>query len=216
MLRHELRTEAIPLLLQGQGKHCSRVHGDDIYSQTVNMVSVSQCPVDIEKCLVPGHWDGGIIKGKYNRSSVGILVERTTLFTLLAKMDGTSMKAALEGYRRVLNRVEAKKKLSITCDRSRETGPYKLFAEKTGISIYLADPHTPWRRKLNKKSGELLRQYLPESQNLSTYSQKDLDKIAWLLNSRPRESLGWDCPAELFIPNFDFVKYYSQFFSLLS
>jgi transposase, IS30 family len=216
MLRHKLRTEAITLLPPGHSKRRTRARGHSLRGQILNMVSTSQRPVEIEECLVPGHWDGGTIKGKYNHSAVGTLVERSTLYTLLAKMNGVSAKAAVEGFTRVLDRVEAQKKLSITYDRGREMAQYQTLTAKTGVKVYFADPHAPWQRSINKQNNELIRQYLPEGQDLSTYSQEDLDKIAWLLNSRPRKSLGWDCPAELFIPDFDFVKYYSQFFTLRS
>ncbi|MSQ66106.1 MAG: IS30 family transposase, partial [Limnohabitans sp.] len=38
------------------------------------------------------------------------------------------------------------------------------------------------------------------------------DKIAWRLNTRPRKSLGWKCPAELFLPedSFDFQAYWKS------
>jgi hypothetical protein len=42
---------------------------------------------------------------------------------------------------------------------------------------------------------------------LSIYSQEDLDRIAWMLNIRPRKTSGWKCPAEIFLPDFDFLAY---------
>jgi IS30 family transposase len=45
--------------------------------------------------------------------------------------------------------------------------------------------------------------------------QSELDAIAWQLNTRPRKSLGWKCPAELFIPNsFDYAAYYKAIVAL--
>jgi len=50
---------------------------------------------------------------------------------------------------------------------------------------------------------------------LSIYSQAELDAIAWTLNTRPRKSLGFKCPAELFTPDaFDSMQYHAALFAL--
>jgi len=56
------------------------------------MVGIHDWPPQIDERLVPGHWEGDLIKEAYNRLAVGTLVERTTLFTVLAKMDGPGPK----------------------------------------------------------------------------------------------------------------------------
>ena len=71
------------------------------------MVSIHDRPPEIDERLVPGHWEGDFIKGAHNRSSVGTLVERTTLFTVLAKMENATAEATLDGFSHVLNRIEA-------------------------------------------------------------------------------------------------------------
>jgi hypothetical protein len=52
---------------------------------------------------------------------------------------------------------------------------------------------------------------LPKGEDLSVYSQDQLDDIAARFNARPRKSLGWKAPAELFLPigAFDFQKHWS-------
>jgi IS30 family transposase len=214
MPRGDLRTEVIALLRHGHSKRRPRARGKDRRGQIPNMVPISERPAEIEQRLVPGHWEGDTIKGKYNQSAVGTLVERTSLFALLAKMNGTGAEAAVEGFTRVLDRVEAQKRLSVTYDRGKEMAQHEKLSANTGIKVYFADPHAPWQRGINENTNGLIRQFLPKGQDLSIHSQEELDKIAWLLNSRPRKSLGWKCPAEIFLPDFDFVKYYSKFFAL--
>ena len=47
------------------------------------------------------------------------------------------------------------------------------------------------------------------------FTQKELDAIAWKLNTRPRKSLGFQCPAQLFTPDaFDFKQHHAALFAL--
>src|SRR5690606_13805953 len=57
-------------------------------------------PEEIEHRLVPGHWEGDFIKGAFNRSAVGTLVERRTRFVVLCRMSGCTAEDALEGFSR--------------------------------------------------------------------------------------------------------------------
>lgn len=215
MPRGELRTEVIGWLRFGHAKRRPRARGEDRRGRIPNMVSIHDRPPEVAERLVPGHWEGDLIKGAYNRSAVGTLVERTTLFTVLSKMEDASAEAALSGFSHVLNRIEAQKRLSLTCDQGREMAAHQQLTEATGVKVYFADPHSPWQRGINENTNGLLRQYLPKGSNLSVYTQEELDAIAWHLNTRPRKSLGFRCPAELFTPDaFDFRQHHAALFAL--
>jgi IS30 family transposase len=215
MPRGELRKEVIGWLRFGHAKRRPRARGQDRRGCIPDMVSIHERPPEVEERLVPGHWEGDLIKGAYNRSAVGTLVERTTLFTVLSKMDDASAESALSGFSRVLKRIEAQKRLSLTYDQGREMAEHRRLTAATGVKVYFADPHSPWQRGINENTNGLLRQYLPKGRDLSVFTQKELDAIAWKLNTRPRKSLGFKCPAELFTPDaFDFRKHYADLFAL--
>ena len=215
MPRGELPTELIACLRQSRKSRRPRTRGADRRGTIPNMVSSHMRPPEIEDRVMPGHWEGDLIKGARNASAVVTLVERSTLFVALAKMDHATAAAVVAGFGTVLNRINAQLRLSLTYDRGREMAQHERFAEMTGIKVYFADPHSPWQRGINENTNGLLRQYFPKRKDPSGFTQIELDAVAWELNTRPRKSLGWKCPAELFMPDsLDFFQHHHQLVAL--
>ncbi len=82
--RGELRRELIGWLRQCRSTRKPRTRGADRRGQIPDMQSSHVRPPEIEDRLIPGHWEGDLIRGACNRSSVGTLVERTSGFVVLA------------------------------------------------------------------------------------------------------------------------------------
>ena len=80
----------------------------------------------------------------------------------------------------------------------KEMARHRELAALTGLRVYFADPHAPWQRGSNENTNGLLRQYLPKGTDLSVFSQAELDAIDARLNSRPRKTLSFETPEEVF------------------
>jgi IS30 family transposase len=196
--RGELRKELIACLRQGRSTRKPRTRGTDRRGQIPNMQNIRERPPEVEERLIPGHWEGDLIKGAGNRSSVGTLVERTSGFVVLAKLSSASAADALESFDKALKRIPEALRKTLTYDQGKEMTYHDALTLRTGVKVYFADPHSPWQRGSNENTNGLLRQYLPKGTDLSVYSQKELDDIALSLNTRPRKRHGFRTPLEVY------------------
>lgn len=201
MPKGDLRRELVVLLRQGRGARKPRTRGEDRRGSLQDMVSIHVRPPEANDRLLPGHWEGDLIKGKANASAVGTLVCRRSLFAMLVKLDGSTALDALNGFTLAFSALPPEIRQTLTYDQGKEMALHKKLAENTGLKIYFCDPHSPWQRGINEHTNGLLRQYLPKGTDLSVYSQRELDAMAWELNMRPRKTLGWRSPAEVFFDN---------------
>lgn len=196
--RGELRRELIACLRYGRSTRLPRSRGTDRRGQIPEMVSIHVRPPEVEDRVMPGHWEGDFIKGAGNKSSVGVLVERTSRLVLLARMEDATAASALAGFTAKLNAISAPLRQSLTYDQGKEMTRHAELAANTGVRVYFCDPHSPWQRGTCENTNGLLRQYLPKGTDLSIYSQEELDAIADSLNSRPRATHNWLTPLQVF------------------
>lgn len=198
MPRGELRRELIACLRWSRDKRRSKTRAPRGCGHIMAMQSIHLRPAEVADRLIPGHWEADMIKGTMNRSSVGTLVERTTLMVVLAQMPDGTAQSALDGFSEALSAIPPELRKTFTYDQGREMSKHAQLTERTGVAVYFCDPHSPWQRGLNENTNGLLRQYLPKGADLSVYTQEQLDVIAWNLNTRPRKSLGFRSPVEVY------------------
>src|SRR5690606_37809081 len=165
--------------------------------QIVDAIPISARPAEVEDRAVPGHWEGDLLAGGGN-THIATLVERTSRFTILAKVESKEPGRVVPALIRQIRRLPAHVARSLTWDRGKELAHHQRFTVATGVQVYFCDPYSPWQRGTNENTNGLLRQYFRTGANLATVTQRQLDAVADQLNGRPRKTLHFRTPAEVF------------------
>lgn len=213
--RGALRRELVACLRTGRALRVPRARTRTRGKKFVRPdIMISERPAEAEDRAVPGHWEGDLIVG-LGSSAIGTLVERTTRFTMLLRLPrmddhgqprvkngpalaGHGAEAVRDAITLSITRLPEQLRRSLTWDQGTEMAQHALLRVDTGLAVYFCDPHSPWQRGTNENTNGLLRQFFPKGTDMSKHSRDDLDAVASALNSRPRKTLGWMTPAEVF------------------
>ncbi len=145
-----------------------------------------------------GDWEGDTVEGKKSSGYIVTIVERKSRYLLASKLKNKKA-ATLTGQGvKAFTVVPKRMRHTLTVDNGSEFAQFKKFEEKTGLTIYFADPYSAWQRGANENTNGLLRQYFPKGSNFKVIMEKDVDEAVRMLNNRPRKCLDYRTPHEVF------------------
>jgi IS30 family transposase len=197
--RGGLRKELIGALRSGRTERAPRRRAEKAHRALGEKVMISERPAEVADRAVPGHWEGDLVKGAFNRSAILTLVERSSRYTILGAMPGGySAERVRDCLIDVLPSLPTQLVRSLTWDQGTEMSLHREFTAASGIQVYFCDPHSPWQRPSNENTNGLLRQYFPKGADLNHVTQDHLDAVEIELNGRPRIVLDGATPAEAF------------------
>ena len=160
--------------------------------------SIHDRPEEVNKRIVPGHWEGDLIMGKDHKSAIGTLVERTTRYVIIVPLKAKKANDVKEAFVHHFMEVPDNLKKSLTYDRGKEMVQHKAFTEDTGMPVYFADPHSPWQRGTNENTNGLIRDFFPKGIDFSKITDEELKHVQDMLNERVRKTLKWKSPEYMF------------------
>jgi IS30 family transposase len=177
-----------------------RVHGVQRRGRLTAMRMIDERPAEVEDRSQAGHWEGDLIMGPGNRSAIGTLVERRTRFLVLLHMpDGISTAAAVgHAVSSAFSRLPDGLRRTLTWDQGKELALHQQITASTATQVFFCDAHSPWQRGSNENMNGLLRDYFPKGTDLSVVTDEDLQQITAEINDRPRKTLDWNRPGDLF------------------
>ena len=161
-------------------------------------LSIEERPAEVADRIIPGHWEGDLLMGAMNKSAIGTLVERTTRFTFLVKLESKDATTVRESFAREFRDLPSGLKRTLTYDQGQEMAEHKLFTKDTNITVFFAHPHSPWERGTNENTNALIRQFFPKGTDFNKISKEQLKDVQESLNDRPRKVHDFYTPNEVF------------------
>jgi IS30 family transposase len=185
------------LHLRSQKKQRKRYSGYIRRGQIPNRTSIDQRPKIVASKGRFGDWEADTIVGARHKGGILSVVERKSKLTRLRKL-ATKGAAEMKDNSIELLAPLAAKVHTITVDNGKEFCEHELIAAGLQARIYFAHPYSSWERGLNENTNGLVRQYFPKKYEFSKITDKDLQQVEDLLNNRPRKTLSYRTPNEVF------------------
>jgi IS30 family transposase len=182
-----------------QLKHRKRPVGEKISIK--NRVSIDQRPEIVNLKQRFGDWEMDTIVGENNQGAILTIVERTTSFMMMEKLEHGKNAKELTKMAVKLLTAYIHNVHSITADNGTEFADHQTIAKLLKTSFFFTHPYSSWEKGAVENTNKLVRQYIPKKTNFDTLNNHEIKQIQLKLNNRPRAKLNFYSPKETFFLN---------------
>lgn len=192
------RTQALkPYLRQGKKVRRKRYGSGARVSLIPNRITIQERPQIVEDKRRIGDWECDTVIGKDRKSVLVTLVERKSLFTLMAIVKRKTAEQVSRAMIRLLKPYKSKVK-TLTFDNGTEFTLHERVAKALSAKTYFANPYASWERGINENTNGLIRQFFPKGINFTDVEPKEVRAVLTLINNRPRKTRNYRSPNEIF------------------
>ena len=157
--KSSLKKELISHLRQEKSERKRPVPRTEKRSLIPDRVGIEHRPEEVKDRIIPGHWESDLIIGKEQKSAIGTIVERTTRFVILVKLQNRKANEVRKAFASELKELPVHMRKTLTHDNGIEMSQHKLFTEEVEMKVYFAHPHSPWERGTNENTNMLIRDF---------------------------------------------------------
>jgi IS30 family transposase len=162
-----------------------------------NRIDIAQRPQIVEQKERLGDWELDSIIGAKHVGAITSMVDRVSKLTRLALLKGPTAEATCEAIIKCLKPLK-EFVFTMTSDNGKEFAWHAKISEALGSLFYFCTPYHSWERGLNENTNGLVRQYFPKGLDFAGINEADVQKVEDLLNNRPRKTLNYQTPNEVF------------------
>jgi transposase, IS30 family len=191
----------VSYLRQARPKRRKRGQGRTRRCLIPNRTSIHERPLEVLERSRFGDWEGDLLLGKDQQGAVVSLVARKSLMLLARKVETKQSQEVIAAVIAAFEDLPASWARTVTFDNGSEFYHHERITNELGMATFFADAYAAYQRGCNENINGLIRQYLPKGTTFENLSQLQLDNIVYELNNRPRKTLGYQTPYEVFNAN---------------
>ncbi len=156
-----------------------------------NRTSIDERPLSAEDRLETGHGEyDSVVSSKRSGSkfALAVLQERTTRLVRAKLVSNLKPGDYAETIVNLASNLSLK---TLTTDNGIENKQHKTITQKTGTPVFFTNPYSSWQKGGVENANKMLRRYFPKGTDFSKITQEEVDSALWIINNKPRQSLGF-------------------------
>ena len=162
-----------------------------------NRVDIKERPAIVDAKERVGDFEIDTIIGANHQGAIVSIVERKTMLLRLKLLTDKTAKQTANATVQLLYSIK-KHVHTITSDNGKEFSEHQFIAKNLDAKMFFATPYRSCERGLNENFNGLVRQYFPKKCDFSKLTDEQVRNVEYLLNTRPRKSLNFKSPYEVF------------------
>jgi len=163
-----------------------------------NRVGIEHRPKIADLKTEIGHWESDTVIGANHMGVVVTHVDKASKYLLAGLSKNKTMTQVNKVTIALFQEVEPADRKSMTFDNRREFCGHQELSNRLGLDCFFANPYHSWEKGLNEHTNGLIRQFYPKSTNFKMVKEEDFQEVIDLINHRPRKSLDYRTPYEVF------------------
>jgi len=162
-----------------------------------NRVGIENRPTVVDEKSRVGDFEIDTVVGARHVGAIVTIVDRKTKLARLKLLKRITAEETRDAVISLLDPIKAHVQ-TITADNGKEFAKHVEIAAALEATVYFANPYSAWERGLNENTNGLIRQYFPKGSDFTILTDEQVQRVEYLLNTRPRKTLNYQTPLGVF------------------
>lgn len=161
--------------------------------------SIENRPTVVNERKRIGDWEDDTIVSRESLERLKTINERVSGIVFIGKMKDGTVSESNRVVNDRLEKIPEKIRKTLTRDRGTENFGYQELEKNLKISCYFARAYCSQDRGSNENVNGLIRRFFPKKTDFAKISDEEINRVEYLLNSRPRKRHGGKTPLEVLL-----------------